>query len=272
MEFWFCTESALAQHETFLKTEGMNLKGVEAKVKVAGHSFELPPIYERKGSVGLINIKGLLTPGEASIYRLFGMTGYTDIENAVVEALQDKEAKSIMLNVSSPGGNAKGLKETSDLIRTMTQVKPTSAYANLAHSAAYWLTVNARHITLSEMGEAGSIGVVTSITNYAKSNEDEGIETRVYRSGKYKALGHPSERFTPELDAEMQSKVDQLGGMFTAHVARSLGTTPEIVNDRMGQGREYIGVKARDVGLVHAIGTVEDALQYAANNRSLLTA
>ena len=52
-------------------------------------------------------------------------------------------------------------------------------------------------------------------------------------------------------------------------VARNRGTTAIIADQVMGQGREFLGKRGLDVGLVDAIGDLEDALAYAKANRTL---
>jgi hypothetical protein len=103
------------------------------------------------------------------------------------------------------------------------------------------------------MAEAGSIGVVAVHQEMSKMLKDIGITATVIRSGKYKALGNPLEPLSEEAKAEMKGQVDYLSNIFDQHVADQRGTTAKVVNEKMGQGRVFIGQQAKDVGLVDAI-------------------
>lgn len=263
IKFWLGSQESYDAFQIALS------KGAQMKAQTAGYQLELPPVYELHGNVGVVKIEGYLDEGEAGIMRFFGMTGYQDIQNAIVQGIKDPKAKSLMVYSNSPGGNSKGLEQTSELLANAAQVKPMSAFADEANSAAYWLTSVAPHITLGRMGTAGSIGVLSVFKNYAKQLADEGIEVKVMRAGKYKALGNPYEAFSEEFLTETQEKLDIMYGMFTEQVAANRNTTVAVADTVMGQGRVFLGKQALEVGLVDAIGDMETALAYAKSNRNL---
>lgn len=88
---------------------------------------------------------------------------------------------------------------------------------------------------------------------------DMGIGVTVVRSGPYKALANPNEPLSKEGEAQLQSLVDATNAVFVSHVAAARNRTPEYVDGTMGQGREFVGAGAADVGLVDNI-TSFDAL------------
>jgi hypothetical protein len=56
--------------------------------------------------------------------------------------------------------------------------------------------------------------------------------------------------------------LEDLYAMFVADVAENLGTTYANVDRNMAQGKEFLGVRGKEVGIVHEIGTLETALAY----------
>lgn len=220
-------------------------------------------LYSRQGSVGVVKIEGNLIKGEANaIYQYFGLQGYDNIKAALVEAVMDKDAESIMLYVDSGGGSVAGVRDTAQFIKTVGKVKPIYAYSEFAASAAYWLASASDHIITSETGINGSIGVLRIHTEYSKEDEKYGITTTVLRAGKYKALLNPHEPLSEEAKAQAESMLEDLYAMFVTDVAENLGTTYTNVDRNMAQGKEFLGVRGKEVGIVHEIGTLETALAY----------
>jgi signal peptide peptidase SppA len=271
-QFWLGTEASFEVYEKALPLAQAKQAEWEARTdKEDDEEPDFPPLYERMGDVGVIKIEGSLIPGEAGWMRYFGITGYADIKAAVLEGLADKGAKSLMIFSNSGGGSVAGVEDAESFIAQVAQHKPMSAYSEFSASAAYWLTSAAGHITTSPTGVNGSLGVIRVVTEYSKYFEKEGITKTVMRAGRYKALGNPFEPLSEDGKAEIQSKLDDLYQIFIDVVARNRGTTAIIADQVMGQGREFLGKRGLEAGLVDSIGDFESGLAYARANRKLAT-
>lgn len=66
---------------------------MEARGKSMSDPWELPPLLEVRDGVGIISLKGPLITGSAGFMRLFGITGYTDFQEALMEGATDKSVK-----------------------------------------------------------------------------------------------------------------------------------------------------------------------------------
>ena len=222
----------------------------------SGDPFELPPLVEVKDGVGIVAIKGPLVPGAAGFMRLFGVTGYADIQEALVQAATNKSVKSIMLDVNSGGGAVDGADETSQFVAQMAAMKPVLTYASGAMaSAALWVGSAGTRRLASQTSQVGSIGVVFTHMERSKQLEKDGIGATIVRSGKYKALVNGIEPLNADAKAEMQSMVDDLNTIFENRVASNLGVPVKKVHDKMGQGRMFLGVRALEAGLVDGIAS-----------------
>ena len=267
-QFWMGTEDSFQAYEKAVPLA--ETKHAEWLASSEGADTpDFPPLYERVGDVGVIKISGSLIPGEAGFLRYFGITGYGDIKAAVLEGIADKGAKSLMVYSDSGGGSVAGVEDAEAFIRSASMVKPMNAFSEFSASAAYWLTSAAGHITAASTSINGSLGVIRVVTEYSKAFEKEGITKTVMRAGRYKALGNPYEPLSEDGKAEIQAKLDDLYQLFMGTVARNRGTTAIIADQVMGQGREFLGKRGLDAGLVDAIGDLEDALAYAKANRTL---
>ena len=239
------------------------LQALQARSNSSLSDIELPSLYERHDDVGVVTIQGPLIDGSAGYLRLFGVTGYDDIVEAAVEGLADKKAKALVYSVTSPGGSVKGVQGASDTLAGISALKPSTVYADEASSAAYWLASSIGHITLDELGVAGSIGAVIVHSERSRMLENDGIKTTVIRSGKHKMVANSVEPLSEEGRAHLQGMVDYASDMFVKRVAHNRRVTVDRVDSTMGQGRVFMGAQALGVGLVDRLGDLNEVLAHA---------
>lgn len=220
-----------------------------------------PSLYHLEGSVGVVDIQGSLIPGDAGWMSMFGITGYDNITGAINEGLNDPKATSILLNINSGGGAVTGMSDTASFIEQANKVKPVKAYAENAASAAYRLAVATPHITVSDTGIIGSIGVLRIHTEMSKANEMAGIKTTVLRSGEFKALINPVEPLTEAALNQEQAKLDHLYKAFSKSVEAGRNLSADHMDTKAGQGREFIGQMGVAVGLADKVGGYDQALR-----------
>lgn len=224
---------------------------------------DLPPIYQRVGNVGVISIEGSLINGSAGWMRLFGVMGYTDILAAVMEAVGDDQATSLLFKVSSGGGHVHGLAEFSAHLTKLSAEKPSLTYtADTMASAAYWAgsSVNGP-IMMAPTAEVGSLGVLLVTKNVSKMLEMEGIAVTIHRAGEMKARINPFEDITPEAKAHLDSQLADLHSMFKKHVG---SRRPSMAADDLAaatDGRTFLGKRAIDAKLADSLGSLDMALK-----------
>lgn len=233
-----------------------------------------PYLYERHGSVGIITIKGSLTNQSSPFNRFFGLTAYSDIRNALVAAINDGEAKKILLDIDSGGGAALGMLEVAQFINQIDKrIKPVEAYTGGSMaSAAYWLGMQARKITVSNMAEVGSIGVITVHKEFSEAFNQQGVGVSVIRVGRFKALGNPFEKLSDLARKEIETKMEDFYGMFLAATAQARSRSVEDVQKNMAEGRVFIGSKAVEIGLADAQGFFDEVVAKLQDRSNTTTA
>lgn len=249
VEYWAGTETAFRDYQ-------------ESLAKLSAHHSDEEPTetsYEVHGNVAVIPIKGSLTNRDSFWNSIFGLTSYTQIRNAVVEASSDSAVNSIVLDIDSGGGSASGVSEVGALIRYVhDNVKPVAAYSGgTMASAAYWIGASAGQVFSNDTATVGSIGVIATHMDFSKMLENDGIKATVFRAGEFKALGSPYEQLDEKATKQIQSQLDTLYGLFVDKIAQLRGVTPEVVLDKMAEGREFIGAAAKRNGLVDGITTLD---------------
>lgn len=250
---WLGSQSSF---ETVLEAKGLALANYGDKSEEA----PLPILLSVQGSVGIIKVSGSLVSGNAGYMCYYGVTGYGDIRDALVAAIQHPEVSSILMDFNTGGGAVAGCHETAQLIARVDKVKPVVGYnGGTQASAGLWLGSSVRSSYISETAITGSLGIIMVHAERSKQLEQDGIKVTVIRAGAEKALASQYEVLTKEAKAGLEAQAETLYGIFLGHVAsqRSLSTTA--ADTKFGQGREFIGQQAVDAGLVDHLGSFEDA-------------
>ncbi len=231
--------------------------------------YGLPSMLSVQDGVGTIDIQGSMSPGHAGFMRIFGMTGYADIQDALLEAVADKSVNSILLNIDSGGGAVAGVNDAAKMIAAVNKVKPVVTYTGgTMASAALWLGASAGKMFASETSISGSLGVLMVHASRARQLENDGVKVTVIRAGKHKALMNPYEDLTEAAMEEAQAKANALYDVFLSHVAESRGMSMTSADAAFGQGKEFVGKQAVQAGLIDEIGSYTDAFMYAKSLKS----
>lgn len=254
---------------TTLDKLAMKQLAAEAREAVAERSDRRRErVFEVVDRVAMIPIEGTLTKSWG-LHPESGFTGYDGIKTKLIAAMEDDEIDAIYLDIDSPGGAVAGCFDLVDLIYALREDndKPIAAIANeMACSAAYAIfsaaTPGLRWVPRT--GEVGSIGVLMMHTDVQRALQQQGIEVRIFRSGKWKAEGNPYEDMAEETAKRIQDDLDNIRTIFVNTVARNLARDGDDVATlkktiRETEGLTYIGADARGIGLVDAVGS-EDQL------------
>jgi signal peptide peptidase SppA len=262
--FWAGTEMSLhAYIQAQEKFQAADLSAAQAAYTSNQQEPEpLPRLFSKQGDVGVISIAGPLVNSDSWINEFMGRTGYPEIRDALIHAATDPSVSAIVLDVNSGGGAVSGVSDVANLIKKIDQgMKPVHTFTDGAMgSAAYWLGSSARSVTAGQVAEVGSIGVLVVHKEMSKGLEMEGIKATVIKAGEYKASGNPYEPLTDKVRGEIQGQLDHIYSIFAQAVAENRNVTYPVADQKMGQGRVFIGTQAVDVGLADAIGSFDSVI------------
>ena len=187
--------------------------------------------------------------------------------SVIAKVRQDSTIKAVVLRVNSPGGSvvaSSKIKTELDLLRESVPV--IASYGNYAASGGYWISANSDVIFSDATTLTGSIGVFSMIPDVSKALKDK-IHVNIARvnSNAHSDLYSMTKSLDDAEKAYMQASVEEIYNKFTSLVAAGRDmTVPEV--DAIAQGRVWTGAEALAIGLVDQIGTLEDALNYAATS------
>ena len=185
--------------------------------------------------------------------------------NIIAKIRKDSTVKAVVLRVNSPGGSvfaSEKIKAELDLLRE--EVPVIASYGGYAASGGYWISANTDYIFSNATTLTGSIGVFSMIPDMSKTIKEKlHVNITPVNSNKHADMyGMMRPLDQNEIDY-MQASVEKIYGKFTELVANGRDMTVEDV-DAIAQGRVWTGAEAIGIGLVDKIGTLEDAINYAA--------
>lgn len=213
-------------------------------------------------TVARIPLHGELT---ATTGGVGGMEGYLvaseDIVADIQEADADDSIQAILVDVDSPGGTPVAGDEVARALQNVS--KPTVAVIHdMGTSAAYWASAGTDYIIASPVSDVGSIGVTMSYTELAGSNKEDGSRWIGISSGTFKDAGNPDRPLSEEEEIYFQGQVDAVHEYMVHRIAE---LRPALTKERYGEladGKAYIGSEALSIGLIDAVGGVDEALAH----------
>lgn len=218
----------------------------------------LPTIYDLVNGIAVIPICGTLVQKLGGLDPFSGMTGYDQVRAKFAAALTDDEVEAILLDIDSPGGEVAGAFDLADAIFAARGTKPIwAALDEMACSAAYALAAAADRVTIPRTGLAGSIGVVCMHVDWSRALAEAGLAVTCIQYGARKTDGAPEKPLSKEAVADFQAKVDAVGELFVASVARYRGLAPAAVREQ--EAAVYQGAEAVRVGLADAVMPIDEA-------------
>ena len=173
------------------------------------------------------------------------------------EIRQDDKVKAIVLRVNSPGGDALTSESILQELRLSQKAgkKVVVSMGDYAASGGYYISAFADSIFAEQNTITGSIGVFAMTFSLNKMmNEKLGIHYDTITTGSpYATMMLPFFDKSPNQGAVLQGYVDTLYETFLNRVATGRNMSRDAVHS-IAQGRVWTGAKAKEIGLVDAIG------------------
>lgn len=176
---------------------------------------------------------------------------------------KDEDVKAVVLRVNSPGGSVLASEKIKAQIDSI-KVPVIASYGDYAASGGYWISANCDYIFANATTLTGSIGVFSMIPDFQKTVNDKlHVNITAVNSNKHAdmySMMRPLDKQETEL---MQASVEHIYDRFLNIVAEGRKMNTEDV-DAIAQGRVWTGAQALEIGLVDAIGTLDEAIMYTA--------
>lgn len=261
---WAITETGLKK--VLAVAARVDLKDFVDAKKTQADTEELqnPNNSKMVNAIQIIDVIGPIVKHGDMFSSISGARSLSGIKREFISALENDEVAGILFNVDSPGGEAGGISEFSELVYNARGVKPMITYVgDMSASAAYWISSATDKIIANETASLGSIGCAAVIKDTEERDEKEGIKTI-----KFVSSNSPNKRpdvNTDEGKSLIQDQVNTIADIFIEKVARNRTTDTrklkfkDVVN-KFNKGGILIGKDAVEVGLADELGSFESAL------------
>ena len=184
----------------------------------------------------------------------------------IADVRNDDAVKAVVLRVNSPGGSVLASEKIKAEIKLIQEkgIPVIASYGDYAASGGYWISAGCDHIISNATTLTGSIGVFSMIPDISGTIKDKlHVTLTPVNSNKHADMLGMTRPLTAEEVDYMQASVERIYSKFTELVAEGRDMTVADV-DAIAQGRVWAGSEALSIGLVDEIGTIEDAIKYAA--------
>lgn len=243
--------------EELLEEEGKRLYRIthERYKKIKLSSLGL----SRGKKIALIYGMGLIHSGESFSQTMGGAT----VSRWIRMARKDKSIAAVVFRVDSPGGSA----VASDVIwrevfLTKKEKPIIISMSDVAGSGGYWVSMAAHKIIAQPQTLTGSIGVISGKFDLSNLYKKLGITTEKLTYGKKADIFSTFRSFTPEERKQLKKEMLWIYDQFLAKVAEGRNMSKDEV-DKIGKGRVWTGIQAKERGLVDEIGGLSRALELA---------
>jgi protease-4 len=219
-----------------------------------------------KNKVAVIYASGNIELGDEGE----GQISSERISKAIREARLDSTIKAIVFRVNSGGGDAMASEVIWRELSLAREIKPVIAsFGDVAASGGYYIAVSADTIVANPATITGSIGVFGVMLNLKDFLDNKlGITMDVAKTNRYSDLMSGYRSLTAREKEVFQKFVDGIYDTFVTHVSEGRNLTYNDV-DRIGEGRVWSGINAKEIGLVDIYGGLSDAVDIAVEKAKL---
>ncbi|ACE86286.1 signal peptide peptidase SppA [Cellvibrio japonicus] len=246
-----------------------NSKGLYKNVSVKRYLADVrSQVSPEPNLVGLITAVGGIQDGSQRP----GSIGSESMLKLLRQAKENDNLKALVIRVDSGGGSA----FASEIIRTEINalrdkgIPVFISMGSVAASGGYWIATASDEIWAQPTTITGSIGVFGAFPTLEKTLGNMGITSDGIATTELAGSMSISRPLSPKMGDIVQQSVDNIYQRFIHLVAETRQQTPEQI-DAVAQGHVWTGARAKELGLVDNLGTLEDTIAAVAERAGLET-
>lgn len=205
---------------------------------------------------------------------IFNGDDYSDIHSEkyveyIKDLADDDNVKAVVLRVNSPGGSGNASDEILFELQQLKKKKPLIvSFGDYAASGGYYISMAADKIYSEPNTLTGSIGVFGMITNFKDLANRNGIRSDIVATNANSQIYSPLSGAAPGTIPILTKSIESTYKRFVYFVTQNRKKTFEQI-DAIGGGRVWSGTRAKEIGLVDELGTIQQAITFAASKAKL---
>lgn len=182
---------------------------------------------------------------------------------------ENDKVKAVVFRINSPGGSANASDEILFEMQQLKKKKPVVvSFGDYAASGGYYIAMAADKIYAEPNTLTGSIGVFGMIPYFKEIANKNGLSSHAVNTNANSNMYSPINGLTPGGISMMTRSVEQTYKRFVHFVSQNRKKSFEQI-DEVGGGRVWSGKRAKQNGLVDELGSLNDAITYAAKQAKL---
>ena len=255
-----------SEYDQMIRTK-LNLKEKDKLTKVSFKKYinsYSDDASKKNEQVAVLYASGAIYNGE----------GYKDVfaDNFVKEIkklTEDDKIKAVVLRINSPGGSANASDEILFELQQLKKKKPIIvSFGDYAASGGYYIAMAADKIYSEPNTLTGSIGVFGMIPYFKEAANKNGFTAIPVTTNANSNMYSPINGVTPGGVTILTKSVEQTYKRFVHFVTENRKKSFDQI-DEIGGGRVWSGTRAKEIGLVDELGTLQDAINFAAQKAKL---
>lgn len=238
-------------YHTMTVTDLANIASKQPK----GTSGDIVAVYYAVGSIVEEETSGFSQEPE-----IVGKTVIKDLKALA----DDDDVKAVVLRVNSGGGSAYASEQIWHQVMNIKAKKPiVVSMGDMAASGGYYISCAAHHIYAEPTTITGSIGIFGMFPNAGELlNNKLGVHFSTVKTNQFSDFGDISRPFTERERAIAQKYVNNGYELFTQRCADGRKMKQDDIK-KIGEGRVWTGLHAKQIGLVDELGGLDKAIAKA---------
>ena len=176
----------------------------------------------------------------------------------------DDDVKAVVLRVNSGGGSAYASEQIWHQVMNIKSQKPiVVSMGDMAASGGYYISCAADYIYAEPTTITGSIGIFGMFPNASELLNDKlGVHFSTVKTNQFADFGDISRPFTEQERAIVQRYINNGYELFTRRCADGRKMKQDDIK-KIGEGRVWTGIHAKQIGLVDELGGLDAAIAKA---------
>ena len=219
-----------------------------------------------KDQIAVIYAYGDVGQGKSGDLSIGGETIVRELRRAV----ENSRIKAIVLRINSGGGDAIASEQMTNEVIKANKIKPVIvSMGDVAASAGYEMACGASKIVANPVTITGSIGVFGVVPNFGKAlKKSIGIGFDTVQTHKNSVFISGVAPMSTDTRAIMQKSIDVFYNNFVDRVATGRNKSFQYI-DSIAKGRVWVGMDAKNLGLVDEFGGLYKSIEIAAKEAKI---
>ncbi len=227
-------------------------------------------IARNEDVIALVYMQGMIAMSSDNPFDMAELISASKVLPLLKDLKNDDSVKAVVLRINSPGGSALESDIIYHAISELREVKPVVvSMSNTAASGGYYIASPADYIVADRYTLTGSIGVVAMIPNFYQMGGKIGVNPQTISRGKFSNFMNVWEQPRRSDIRAMQRNLDNIYDEFLNRVAEGREMSLAEV-EQAAQGRLWTAQRAKEVGLLDSIGSLNTAIEKAADMQDLI--